>query len=428
VNATYRRDGSSKFSPANRWGNFGSLGLGWVISQEKFFSSIEKINFLKLRGAWGTVGSGLGLPANLYLPGLTTSNVGVFGDNVYGSVSPAYVPDPNLHWEVVRGIDAGFDLRALKNRLSTEFTIYDRTTKDILTTLTLPGTAGNYSYRTNLGSITNKGIEVTAGWNDRIGKDLTYGISANMSYNQNNVKSIGDNINFQILGNAGVNKTETGQSIGYFYGYRQTGIYQTVADMDKKASFANSLPGDIAYADVNGDGVIDSKDRTYLGTPFPLYNFGANLSLGYKGFDFILEGQGVAGNKIYTQRRTSTFAVLNYETNRLNAWTGAGTSNVEPILDNTRANNFLFSSYFLEPGDYFRIRTAQVGYTFSRSLLQRTGLKQFRVYVSGQNISTFTKATGYSPEASISSPIASGADNGTYPIPAIYSIGINLAF
>jgi hypothetical protein len=165
-----------------------------------------------------------------------------------------------------------------------------------------------------------------------------------MSYNQNNVKSIGDNINFQILGNAGVNKTETGQSIGYFYGYRQTGIYQTVADMDKKASFANSLPGDIAYADVNGDGVIDSKDRTYLGTPFPLYNFGANLSLGYKGFDFILEGQGVAGNKIYTQRRTSTFAVLNYETNRLNAWTGAGTSNVEPILDNTRANNFLFSS------------------------------------------------------------------------------------
>lgn len=428
LNATYRRDGSSKFAPANRWGNFGSIGLGWVVSDETFFSNVKPINFLKLRGAWGTVGSGLGLPANLYLPGLTTANVGVFGDNVYSSVTPAYVPDPNLHWEVVRGIDLGVDLRALENKLSTEITLYDRTTKDILTTLTLPGTAGNYSYRTNLGNITNRGIEVGLGWNDRIGNDFTYRLNANFSYNKNRVESIGDNINFQILGNAGVNKTETGQSIGYFYGYRQIGVYQTVADLDKKPGFANSLPGDVAYADINGDGIIDAKDRTYLGTPFPPYNFGVNLSLGYKGFDLILEGQGVAGNKIYTQRRTATFAVLNYEANRLNAWTGPGTTNVEPILDNTRANNFLFSSYYLEPGDYFRIRTAQIGYNFSRNILGNTGIKQLRLYISGQNIATFTKATGYTPEASISNPIASGADNGTYPVPAVYSFGLNLTF
>jgi TonB-linked SusC/RagA family outer membrane protein len=427
VNMSLRRDGSSKFSPDNRWGTFGSVGLGWVISSEDFFNKVNGINFLKLRGAWGTVGSGLGLGANLFLPGLNTAGVSVFGDNVYGSVTPAYVPDPNLHWEVVRGIDVGIDARALRNRLNAEITVYDRTTKDILTTLTLPGTAGNYSFLTNLGTISNKGIEVSLGWNDRIGRDFTYGATTNFSYNKNKVESIGDNFNFEILGNAGVNKTVTNESIGYFYGYRQIGIYQSVADLGKTPGFSNSLPGDIAYADINGDGVIDSKDRTNLGTPFPVYNFGINLSLGYKGFDVIVEGQGVAGNKIYTQRRTQTFAVLNYESNRLGAWTGAGTTNVEPILDNTRGNNFLFSSYYLEPGDYFRFRTVQLGYNFSTRMLGKA-IKQLRVYISGQNIATFSKTTGYTPEASLSNPIASGADNGTYPVPAIYSFGVNLSF
>jgi TonB-linked SusC/RagA family outer membrane protein len=311
LNLTFRRDGSSKFAPANRWGNFGSVGAGWVISKEGFFQNIKPINFLKLKGAWGTVGNALGLGSNLYLPGLNTANVGVFGENVYGSVTPAYVPDPNLHWEVVRGIDLGMEARALDNRLSLDFTLYDRTTKDILTALTLPGTAGDYSYHTNLGSISNRGVEVTLGWNDKIGKDFTYNVSGNFSYNKNKVESIGNNINFKILGNSGVNVTETGQSIGYFYGYRQTGIYQTVAQLDKTPGLSNSLPGDISYADADGNGIINDKDRIYLGTPFPPYNFGINVSLSYKAFDIVLEGQGVAGNKIYTQRRTATFAVLN---------------------------------------------------------------------------------------------------------------------
>lgn len=428
VNATYRRDGSSKFAPSNRWGNFGSVGLGWVVSEENFFNNVEHINFLKLRAAWGTVGSALGFPSNLWQPGMTTASAGVFGDNVYTSVTQAYVPDSNLHWEVVRGIDLGVDLRALDNRLNAEVTLYDRTTRDILTTVTLPGTAGDRAYRTNLGTITNKGIEVSLGWRDRIGSDFTYSITPNYSYNKNNVESIGDKIDFQILGNGGVNKTETGRSIGYFYGYRQTGIYQTVAHLDKVPGFVNSLPGDISYEDVDGDGKLTDKDRTYLGTPFPPHNFGVNLTAGYKGFDVVLEGQGVAGNKIYTQRRTGNFAVLNYETNRLNAWSGAGTSNVEPILDNTRGNNFLFSTYFLEPGDYFRLRTVQLGYSFSGGQLARTGVKQLRLYVSGQNVATFSRTTGYTPEASLANPIASGADYGLYPTPAVYSFGVNATF
>jgi hypothetical protein len=182
------------------------------------------------------------------------------------------------------------------------------------------------------------------------------------------------------------------------------------------------------YEDLNGDGIISPLDRTNLGSPFPPYSFGGSISLGYKGFDALIEGQGVAGNKIYTQRRTAQFTILNYESNRLNAWTGPGTSNVEPILDNSRGNNFQFSTYFLEPGDYFRLRTVQLGYTFGKSLIGKLGAQKLRIYLSGQNIKTWTQATGYTPEAQIGSILGGGADNGVYPVPAIYSFGLNVTF
>ena len=173
---------------------------------------------------------------------------------------------------------------------------------------------------------------------------------------------------------------------------------------------------------------IRDRDRTYLGTPFPVYNFGGSVTLGYKEFDMQIELQGVAGNKIYTQRRISNFAVLNYEANRLNAWTAPGTSNIEPILDNRRGNNYLFSSYYLEPGDYLRIRTLQLGYTLNSNLMKKAGLQAARIYVSGQNIANWSKVTGYSPEAQIGSMLGGGADNGAYPVPAIYTLGLNITF
>lgn len=426
VNASIRRDGISKFAPENRWGTFGSIGLGWVLSEEKFFKdNIKGIDFVKLRGSWGTLGNAQGFGENLYRPGLTITDVGVFGNNVYPSVSPSYVPDPNLRWEVIRGLDVGLEVQAFNSRLSADLTYYDRTTKDILTRVPLPAIS---SYLlTNLGTISNKGLELSLAWRDKIG-DFSYSITPNVSYNKNNVESIGDNFNFQITGNGGVNRTSTGESIGYFYGYKQVGVYQSTADLDKIPAFSNSLPGDISYADINGDGIITDADRTKLGSPFPDYNYGLNLSLAYKSIDVILEGQGVAGNHVYTQRRTSNFAVLNYESNRLNAYSKPGTSNIEPILDNTRGNNFLMSSYFLEPGDYFRLRTVQLGYTFNKALLQKVGMKSLRMYLSGQNLNTWSKTTGYTPEAPISNITGAGADNGIYPIPSVYTFGLNLTF
>jgi TonB-linked SusC/RagA family outer membrane protein len=425
LNASYRRDGNSKYSPTRRWNNFGSVGLGWVVSEENFFK-VKGIDFLKLRASYGTVGNGLGIAANTFYPVLNAANVGIFGNNVYPSVAPAFIPDPNLHAEIVKGTDVGLEFRTLSNRLSFDLTLYNRKTTDILTYITLPSITAQYL--TNAGTITNKGVELSVGWNDKITKDLTYRISANGSYNKNKVTSIGRDINFQLIGNGGVNLTNTGNSIGYFYGYRQIGIYQNTADLDNMPHFANSLPGDIAYEDVNKDGVLDSKDRTYLGSPLPTWTFGGNVTFAYKSFDLGVDLQGVAGNKIYTQRRTATFAQLNYETNRLGAWTGAGSTNIEPILDNIRSNNYLFSSYYLEKGDYFRIRSLQLGYTFGSAGFKKLGIETLRLSGSVQNLATFSYASGYSPEVPIASPIAGGADNGSYPVPITYTFGVNVIF
>lgn len=426
LNATIRRDGSSKFSAANRWGTFGSVGAGWVISGEDFWTSVKNVDFLKLRAAWGKIGNSNGVPDNLYQPGVSNAGTAIFGDNVYSSVQAAYIPDPNVRWEVVRGIDIGVEVKAFNNRLSGEVNLYDRTTTDILTSLEIPNDSRRYF--TNLGKITNRGIEVSTGWSDQLKNGISYSINGNFSYNHNVVNSIGDNINFQILGNNGANKTETGRSIGYFYGYRQEGLYQSATHMAGLPYYAGALPGDIRYADIDGNDTINTNDRTYLGTPFPPYSYGLSFNISYKGFDLMIEGQGFAGNKIYTQRRTSNFATLNYESNRLNAWTGPGTSNIEPILDATRGNNFLFSTYFLEPGDYFRLRTLQLGYSFSPNILKGSFVRQARVYISGQNVATWSKVTGYSPEAPIGSILAGGADNGVYPVPATYTFGVNLTF
>lgn len=425
LNATIRRDGSSKVAPQNRWGTFGSVGLGWVISEEDFFSSIKGIDFLKLRAAWGRLGNISTFPNNAFQAGLSTGDGAVFGDFIYPSITPAYIPDPNLRWEIIQGLDFGLDARALNNRLSLEVNYYDKDTKNLFVPVRLQGE--NIDLYTNLGTVSNKGTEVSIGWSDKIGEDFNYSIGGNFSYVKNRVESIGSGVNYQRLGNGGINVTETGKPIASFFGYRQVGIYQTTADLDRMPASPNSLPGDIAYEDVNGDGVITPADRTYLGTPFPPYTYGLNVSLSYKGFDASIDGQGVAGNEIWLQRRTANFAPLNYEANRLNAWNGPGTSNIEPTIL-ARGNNLLFSTYFLEDGSYFRLRNVQIGYTIPKAILAKVGIQRLRFYVSGQNIKTWSKVSGYTPEVPISNVLGAGADNGVYPIPAIYSFGLNLTF
>ncbi|MFD1630930.1 SusC/RagA family TonB-linked outer membrane protein [Pseudopedobacter beijingensis] len=427
LNATIRRDGSSKFAPENRWGTFGSVGLGWVASEEDFFkNTISSINFLKLRTAWGKLGNSNAFPNNVYQQTLATGSSAVFGDYVYPAITYAYKPDPNLHWEVIQGFDIGMDIRALDSRLSAELNYYDKQTTDLFTKVYLPDDPLK-PYYTNMGKVTNKGVEVALGWSDKLGEDFSYNIGGNFSYVKNRVVSIGNASNFNLTGNGGVNMTETGKSIGYFYGFRQIGIYQSTADLDKIPAMPTSLPGDIAYADITGDGIITADDREYLGTPFPPYSYGLSVSIAYKGFDASIDGQGVAGNKVYAQWKTASFTRINYPANRLNAWTGAGSTNIEPIIE-SRANNQLFSTYFLEDGSYFRLRNIQIGYTFDQKMLTKAGIQRLRLYISGQNMKTWSKVSGYTPEAQLSDILGSGADNGIYPVPSVYSFGLNLTF
>lgn len=424
LNASFRRDGTSKFSPNNRWGSFPSLGVGWVISEESFLRDQNIVEFLKLKASWGRLGNDK-VGNYLFYPLLNTGVTAVFGENVYPAAVPEYIPNPNIHWEVVQGIDVGFEAAAMRDRLSVEFDYYNRETQDILVRLTIPGAVGASQSLTNAGTIINRGVEVTLGWRENLSDDFRYNIGANFTTIHNEVTSIGDNIGYNIT--EGPARTAVGHPIGAFFGYIQEGIFQTAEEVAASPQSATAQPGDIRFKDVVADGVIDEQDRTFIGSPTPELIFGGTVGLNYRNFEFTVDVQGVAGNEIYKARQTATFAILNYERNRLGRWTGPGTSDKEPILDNTRSNNFQVSTYFLDPGDYFRIRNVMIGYNFSSGLLDRLRMKNAKVYVNAQNLLTFTKATGYSPEVG-GSPVAFGIDNGTYPLPATYSVGVNLNF
>jgi hypothetical protein len=221
----------------------------------------------------------------------------------------------------------------------------------------------------------------------------------------------------------------SGYPIAHFYGFEVEGVYQNQSDIRQSPinTFANVKPGDLKFKDVDGDGQITDNDRTMIGNPTPDRIYGFNINLGYKGLDLGIDLMGVYGNEIYRDWGLSTYAQLNYQERHLNRWHGEGTSNVEPILDPTRAINNRASSYFIEDGSFFRIRNIQLGYTFSPALLSKIYLKSLRVYANVQNLKTWHKNSGYTPEIG-GSALAFGIDNGGYPMPAVYTLGINLSF
>lgn len=430
LNVSFRRDGTSKFSPNNQWGNFPSIGGGVVLSEFDFWKQtpiISHVDFLKIKGSWGRLGNDK-IGNYLYYPVLNTGVSAVFGENIYQAAVPSYSPDENIHWEVMEGTDFGAEATVLHGRIRLEADYYDRKTKDILVSLETPGAAGIGTKLTNAGTILNRGIEMTLTLRDKINNNWSYSISANLTTIHNEVISIGDNIGYTIINGPSI--TTVGNPIGEFYGYKQIGIFQNQAEIDGYAKYklsGKTKPGDIKYKDVNNDSIIDSKDRTYIGSPTPDLTYGASFGVSFKNFDVSIDLQGVTGNFIYRQWATATFASLNYAANRVDRWTGEGTSNTEPILDNGRPNNFLNSTYWLDKGDYFRIRNVSMAYRFNGKFFRNHQIKGGKIYVNAQNLKTFTKAKGYSPEVG-GSPVSFGVDNGTYPVPAIYTIGLNLNF
>ncbi|MES1215420.1 MAG: SusC/RagA family TonB-linked outer membrane protein, partial [Bacteroidota bacterium] len=432
LNGSFRRDGSSAFfANGNAWKNFGSIGGAWVVSDEDFMKGSGIFNYLKLKGSWGILGNQLTDSRYRYpLYSILNSTPGIFGTNIISGYSPAYLIDPNLHWESIRAFEAGIELNTFKNHLHFEANYYDKMTTDVIVQKPGLAVAGIPPGIFNAGTISNKGVELLATWNQDISRDLSFSVSANYTTIKNKVISLADGGYQLITGNS---IAQAGYPIGYFYGYVADGVYQNTAEIGTTTILGSTpQPGDIKYKDISGDdgkpdGIIDTKDRTLIGNPTPKAIYGASFSVKFQQFDIGADFMGVYGNKIYRAWDRATYTVPNYASFEMGRWHGEGTSNSVPILSNARSNNFLPSSFDIEDGSFFRIRNVQLGYNISPSSLAKAHIKSLRLYVNAQNLKTFKHTTGFSPEIG-GSAIQFGVDNGTYPLPASYSFGLNLGF
>lgn len=424
---TFRVDGSSKFAANHRWGYFPSVGLGWVITDEDFMSGIKDVlNYMKIKTSWGMlgndkIGSFLNYP-KIYPKGLQAT----YNGNTYYFPTFDYLVDPNLHWEVVTGLDAGFESQLFDNRLSFDLGYFTKTTSDLLARVIPPASNGNILEVTNAGSVRNSGVEFILSWHDKIGK-FSYGASVNGATLKNEVLALG-NDNSDIVSDS-YHLTSVGHPVGAIYGYVQDGIFQNQTEIDNYYPAPwTSKPGDIRFKDLNGDHKITSKDRTFIGTTIPTFTYGFSLNAAYLNFDLSVDFNGVYGNQIINTKKLPTYAQFNFYSTSLNRWHGEGTSNFEPILDTSRGQNFLPSTNLLESGAYLRIRSIQLGYNLPNNILKGIGISKLRVFVNSQNPLTFKNNSGYTPE--IGGDILSGSvDNGsTYPIPSTFTAGLSVNF
>jgi TonB-linked SusC/RagA family outer membrane protein len=438
LNASFRRDGSSEIPSDNQFQNFMAVGAAWDMTREKFMERQTIFDYVKIKGSWGVLGNQFTEIHYPYFPQLITGSSAVFGDNIVAAYTPSYIADRNLKWEEIRSIEGGFELATLKNRLRFEAVYYHKLTKNLLTNY--PGISGQKPGITNAGRIENKGIEASASWTDRLANGIGYTISGNITTLKNEVQQIFQE-GFEVI--TGNSRVTAGYPIGYFYGYVVDGVYQSYADKlsSPNASFLGEYgPGDLKFRDIAGprdadgkptapDGRIDDNDRTMIGNPTPDLLYGFSLGADYKGFDFGIDFQGVYGNEIYREwGNGNTYAVFNYREDRLGRWHGAGTSNWEPQVNDQRSINKSPSTYMIEDGSYIRIRNVNLGYNVP---LNKNGNKSFirslRVFLNAQNLKTFKKNSGFSPEFG-GSAIEFGVDRGSYPLPAIYSFGFNATF
>lgn len=428
-NGSFRRDGSSAFSyTGNQWQNFYSVGAGWLMTEEEFMKGIDWLDMLKLKGSWGTLGNqnlDTAYPAE---PLLENAFGAVFGNpsTIYPGYQLAYLPNPNLRWEKVEAWEVGLESNMFRNRLHFEGVYYKKNTKDLLAKV--PGLSGTIPGIGNLGQIENKGVELSASWRDQIG-DWGYNVGVNLTTIKNKVKSLVQDGYSIIAGDKNQSYTMAGYPIGFFYGYKVEGVYQSQADIDAspKNTLAAVTPGDLKFADVDGNGEITPADRTQIGDPTPDVTYGISLGVSYKGWELGIDMMGQGGNQVYRTWDNYNWAQFNYMDQRMDRWHGEGTSNSQPLLNTKHAINFENSEYYVENGSFFRIRNVQLGYTFDKALISKIGLKALKAYFNIQNLKTWKHNTGYTPEFG-GSAIAFGVDNGSYPVPAIYTFGLNITF
>ncbi|PSK80919.1 TonB-linked SusC/RagA family outer membrane protein [Prolixibacter denitrificans] len=447
----FRADGSTMFAKGHQWGYFPSVSLGWVASNASFMEPLKNvINFLKIRGSWGTNGNDA-ITAFNYLSLIQLSNAqynfGSDNSTLTQGAYPSTIGVTDTKWETSYQTDLGFDAQFLNNRMSLNVDFYNKKTKNWLIAAPLLATAGvKTNPYINGGDVTNKGVEVQLSFNNDIGKDFHYNVSGSFSYNKNIVNNIptedgiihgGTNILFNNAPE--FFRASAGNPIGYFWGYKTDGIFQNEADVRSYTSNGQVLqpdaqPGDVKYVDMNGDGKITADDKTNIGDPNPHEVFGLSFSCNYKNVDFSVTTNGVAGNKIVQSYRNVASAYGNWTSEILSRWHGEGTSNTMPRVTQDNANWAKFSDLYIHDGSYWRISNISLGYDFAR-LVKWKNLSEFHFYVAAQNLFTFTKYNGMDPEVGYSAKDANnvysfgqGVDLGFYPRPRTLMVGVNLKF
>lgn len=435
-----RRDGSSRFGSNNKYGVFPSFSVGWNVSNESFWMDSKILNRLKIRGGYGVVGNDairdFGYLATV--AGGFNYTMG-FGDGIITGYAPTTLDNPDLRWEETSQLNIGFEAQ-----LATAFTLnadfFKKETNGILRPVTIPGYVGvSSSPVANVADMENTGVEIELTWRKSFGQ-FNFSAAGNLSYLKNKVTYVAADANF-INGDAGfqtmgpVTRIQVGRSYNEFFGFQSDGIFQNQAEIDAYRNKdggliqPNAKPGDFRWVDINGDGMItnDNLDKTFLGNSIPKYTFGLTLNADYKGFDMMVFIQGVAGNKIFQGLRRLDIGNANYQTDVLGRWTGEGTSNDYPRLTTNDANGNVsrMSDFYLEKGDYARVKLIQIGYSVHNRLVSKIGASRIRVYVTAENLFTLTRYTGYDPEIG---GTVFGVDKGVYPQARSFIGGIQLQF
>lgn len=439
--AMIRRDASTKFGPGNKVGYFPSFTAGWVISDEGFFGEDKVINFMKLRGSYGTLGNDQ-IPNNGYVSQLNGEATYVFDDALVNGLATGQIPNTNLKWEEARKFDVGLDVKLAQNKVSIVADYFIDTRADLLIPFIpvsgINGTAapGAGSPTVNAGTVRNSGLEFAIDYKNKFSENFSMSVGYNVTFLKNEVLEVNNGIGYIEGGSFGVgqqapSRMEVGLPIGYFYGYKTDGIFQNQGEVDAHPSQlslgADASPGDLRFVDINGDGVLNASDRTNIGDPIPDATMGFNLQMNYKSFDFAVYTFASVGNDMVRnyERNLTDVNRLNYVLDR---WTGEGSTNSTPRVTTSATGNSTFSSYFVEDASYLRIQNMQLGYSINSKYSEKAGITKLRLYAGVNNLYTFTKYKGFDPGASNGAPIGGGIDYGFYPIPRTYLLGLNINF
>lgn len=447
ITLTGRYDEDSRFGKDYRSGFFPSAALAWRISKEDFFN-VSWLDDLKLHASYGKMGI-VTVGSWDYIGFLNSNPRAVFGPNQVPNVgaTQATLANSNLTWETRTIKNIGLDATLLNNRLSATFEVYDSFSKDALLNLPVAWYLGNLGGdpAVNAASIRNRGIEVSATVRNNE-HDLKWDLSANLTTIKNKVEDVGNQgetaqgVSIDFI-QTGISRSQVGRSIGEWYVRKTNGLFQSQAEVDNYKNSKGTViqplakPGDIRYVDINDDGVINSLDRTFAGSPWPTLQAGAQFNASYKGFSFNVQLVGVFGFKILNGVRQVLDGYQNTNFRKgINPWAPDNTNTGDPrigiaINDPGLAENGLIeSSRWLEDGSYVRIRNVEIGYALPRSMMETVNISSARLYISGQNLLTFTGYSGLDPDVVGNGILERGYDVGNWPSSRIISLGIQCEF